>query len=190
MSTNYDRRQFMSYFASVGLGSTLLPGVLWAKVAAGEEITASSIAAAEELAGLKFDDAERTMMLEGLKLQEGRIEALHKIALSNSVSPAIVFDPMPVGKFPPHTPKRPMVRSTVAETSSKLRTSHDWNRISAPFAASSAAVAAPASRSKSAIVTFAPAPASAAALALPIPIAAPVTIATRPSSSPIYEPLN
>ena len=107
----------MSFFASVGLGSTLLPGVLWAKVAAGEEITTSSIAAAEELAGLKFDDAERAMMLDGLKTQEGRIRALHKIALSNSVSPAIVFDPMPAGKFPPLNPKRPMVRSSVAARS-------------------------------------------------------------------------
>ena len=117
MSTMYDRRQFMSYFASVGLGSTLLPGVLWAKVAAGEDITATTIAAAEEIAGLKFDDAERAMMLDGLKQQEARIEALHKIPLPNSVSPAIVFDPMPAGKSPPLNAKRAMVRSTVAPRS-------------------------------------------------------------------------
>jgi Asp-tRNA(Asn)/Glu-tRNA(Gln) amidotransferase A subunit family amidase len=104
----------MSYFAGIGLGSTLLPGVLWAKIAAGEDITAASIAAAEELAGLKFDDAERAMMIEGLKQQESRIEALHKIALPNSVSPAIVFDPMPAGKSPPLNTKRAMVRSPVA----------------------------------------------------------------------------
>ena len=107
----------MSYFASVGLGSTLLPGVLWAKVAAGEDITATTIAAAEEIAGLKFDDAERAMMLDGLKQQEARIEALHKIPLPNSVSPAIVFDPMPAGKSPPLNTKRAMVRSSVAARS-------------------------------------------------------------------------
>lgn len=104
----------MSYFASVGLGSTLLPGVLWAKVAAGEDITAATIAAAEEIAGLKFDDDERTMMLDGLKQQEGRVEALHKIPIPNSVSPAIVFDPMPAGKSPPLNTKRATVRSTVS----------------------------------------------------------------------------
>jgi Asp-tRNA(Asn)/Glu-tRNA(Gln) amidotransferase A subunit family amidase len=104
----------MSYFASVGLGSTLLPGVLWAKVAAGEDINAATIAAAEEIAGLKFDDAERAMMLDGLKQQESRIEALHKLPLRNSVSPAIVFDPMPAGKSPPLYTKRAMVRSPVA----------------------------------------------------------------------------
>ena len=47
-----DRRAFMGYFASVGLGSTLLPGVLWAKVAEGAEVTTASVAAAAEIAGL------------------------------------------------------------------------------------------------------------------------------------------
>ena len=37
---SYDRRSFMSYFASIGLGSTLLPGILWAKISSGEDITA------------------------------------------------------------------------------------------------------------------------------------------------------
>jgi Asp-tRNA(Asn)/Glu-tRNA(Gln) amidotransferase A subunit family amidase len=110
----YDRRSFVSYFASIGLGSTLLPGVLWAKLSAGEEITAATIANAEEIAGLKFDDAERTMMLDGLKAQEQRIEALHKLSIPNSVAPAIVFNPVPAWRTPPRGPKRPMVRGRVA----------------------------------------------------------------------------
>ena len=40
-------------------------------------------------------------MIEGLKQQESRIEALHKIELPNSVSPAIKFDPLPPGKIIP-----------------------------------------------------------------------------------------
>jgi Asp-tRNA(Asn)/Glu-tRNA(Gln) amidotransferase A subunit family amidase len=109
----YDRRAFMGYFASLGLTSTLFPGVLWAKVAAGAEITAATIASAEEVAGLKFDDAERKMMLEGLKTQEQRIEALHKIPLDNSVPPAIVFNPVPPWRTPPREPKKRMVRGSV-----------------------------------------------------------------------------
>jgi Asp-tRNA(Asn)/Glu-tRNA(Gln) amidotransferase A subunit family amidase len=112
-SVRYDRRSFMTYFASIGLGSTLLPGVLWAKVAAGEEITVATIASAEEVAGLKFDDPERTMMLDGLKQQEQRIEALHKIPLVNSVAPAIVFNPVPPWRTPPRGPKKRMVRGPV-----------------------------------------------------------------------------
>lgn len=114
----YDRRAFMTFFASIGLGGTLLPGVLWAKVAEGVDITVATIAAAEEMAGLKFDDAERTMMLEGLKLQQTRIENLHKVAISNSVAPALVFNPVPAGMRVPREPKRAMVRSRVAAATS------------------------------------------------------------------------
>jgi Asp-tRNA(Asn)/Glu-tRNA(Gln) amidotransferase A subunit family amidase len=92
-----DRRAFTAYFASIGLGSTLLPGVLWARASAGLEITTASIKDAEEVAGLSFDESERAMMLDGLKRQEQAIEALHKIPLSNGVSPAIMFNPIPPG---------------------------------------------------------------------------------------------
>jgi len=109
--TRYDRREFMGYFTSVGLGSTLLPGVLWAKVAAGVEITAATIADAEEVAGVRFEPEEREMMVEGLRLQAQRIAALHQIPLYNSVSPAIVFNPLPAGKTVAPDRRRPPVRS-------------------------------------------------------------------------------
>ena len=114
MATTVDRRSFMGYFAGAGLSSTLFPGVLWAKLVAGAEITVETIASAEEVAGLHFDPAERELMLDGLKQQEQRIEALHKVPLPNSVSPAIVFDPRPPGKKIPNEARRPMVRSKVA----------------------------------------------------------------------------
>ncbi|MBA3645118.1 MAG: amidase [Gemmatimonadaceae bacterium] len=106
-----NRRTFMGYFAGLGLTSSLFPGVLWAKVAAGEEITLASIASAEEIAGVHFDASEREMMLDGLKQQEQRIELLHKTSLPNSVAPSVVFDPRPVGFVTPRDPKRAMVRS-------------------------------------------------------------------------------
>jgi Asp-tRNA(Asn)/Glu-tRNA(Gln) amidotransferase A subunit family amidase len=113
MGTTLDRRSFMGYFAGVGLTSTLFPGVLWAKLAAGADITVETIASAEDVAGIHFDAAERELMLDGLKQQEQRIEALHKVALANSVIPAIVFDPMPPGKKPARELRRPMIRSSV-----------------------------------------------------------------------------
>jgi len=113
MSTTFDRRSFMGYFAGAGLSSTLFPGVLWAKLVAGADITVETIASAEEVAGLHFDAAERELMLDGLKQQEQRIEALHKVSLPNSVSPAIVFDPRPPGKKIAAPTTRPMVRSKV-----------------------------------------------------------------------------
>lgn len=110
----YDRREFMSYFTSIGLGGTLLPGVLWAKVAAGEEITPATVADAEEVAGVQFEPEEREMMIDGLKLQTQRIAALHRIPLDNSVPPALIFSPLPVGKKLTPDRRRPPVRSRVA----------------------------------------------------------------------------
>ena len=109
-AVKYDRREFMSYFASAGLGSTLFPGVLWAKVSAGAEITAATIAQAEEVAGLSFEPEEREMMVENLRTQAQRIAALHEIRLDNAVSPAIVFNPLPPGKTLAPDRRRPAVR--------------------------------------------------------------------------------
>jgi len=102
----YDRRAFMEYFAAAGLGSTLLPGVLWSQVAAGAEITAATVKCAEEIAGLSLEDDEREMMVAGLRNQEARIRALHAIELANSEAPALTFNPLPAGKSIPAEPRR------------------------------------------------------------------------------------
>jgi Asp-tRNA(Asn)/Glu-tRNA(Gln) amidotransferase A subunit family amidase len=106
-----DRREFLAYFSALGLGSTLLPGVLWGKVAAGAEITKETIAAAEEIAGVSFTEDERTMMVRNLNNQKSAIETLHKMTLDNSVAPAIVFDPIPPGVSLPAKKPAPMVRA-------------------------------------------------------------------------------
>ena len=95
--TPLDRRAFVEQLSRAGVGSALLPGVLWAKLQAGAEITPATVAAAEEVAGVRFDDAERAMIVERLKGQAEQIAALHAVPLDNAVPPAIVFDPRPVG---------------------------------------------------------------------------------------------
>lgn len=110
----HDRREFLAYFSSIGLGSSLLPGVLWSKVAAGAEITKETIATAEEIAGVTFTDDERAMMVRNLTNQKQAIERLHSIQLDNSVSPALIFDPVPPGATLPAKNKQPMVRENVA----------------------------------------------------------------------------
>ena len=63
------RRQFIEYFACIGLSSTLLPGVLWADMQQlkTQKITKEMLKNAEEIAGLNFTDAQREMMLAGVK---------------------------------------------------------------------------------------------------------------------------
>ncbi len=113
LSGGFDRRRFLGYFSAVGLGGTLLPGVLWAKVAGGEEITPATIACAEEISGLKFTDAQRQQMVDGLKSQETQIQQLRTIALDNAVAPAVHFDPVPPGATLRLPAKHAMVRSRV-----------------------------------------------------------------------------
>ncbi len=62
------RRRFLQYFASIGLSSSLLPGVLWAKLheQKAQKITREMLRDAEEIAGLHFTDAQREMMLSGV----------------------------------------------------------------------------------------------------------------------------
>jgi hypothetical protein len=109
----HDRREFLAFFSSIGLGSTLLPGVLWAKVASGAEITKETIASAEEIAGMSFTDDERAMMVRNLTQTRAAIDALHKTTLENSVAPALVFDPVPPGVELATKQKKPAARSRV-----------------------------------------------------------------------------
>lgn len=113
IAAGHDRRRFLGYFSAIGLGGTLLPGVLWARVAGGAEITVATIACAEEIAGLKFTDDQRQQMVDGLKSQESQLEQLHAIALDNSVAPAVYFDPVPPGVTLAHPAKHASVRSHV-----------------------------------------------------------------------------
>lgn len=102
--TTYDRRAFMAYFSTLGLTTTLLPGVLWAQVQQpqGPEITKEMVADAEAIAGLSFTDEQRAAIAQGLRQLRGETAQLHKEPLDMSVFPAIIFDPVPPGeKLPP-----------------------------------------------------------------------------------------
>src|SRR6185312_5258067 len=101
-NTKFDRRSFVAYFGSIGLGSTLLPGVLWGKVQGQQPqdppITKEMIASAEEITGLSFSDEERESMIRDLTSMRRDIESLHKEPLDEGILPAIVFNPVPPGK--------------------------------------------------------------------------------------------
>ena len=78
VDSTYDRRAFMAYFTSLGLGSTLLPGVLWAQAnQQAAPITREMVPAAEQIAGLEFTDEERTAIANGLGEHAGDHSALH-----------------------------------------------------------------------------------------------------------------
>ena len=91
------RREFLAYFSSVGLSGTLLPGVLLGMTQEQPVVTPDMIAAAEQLAGLSFDDEQRAMMARGLNQRLQSYERVRAVPLSNAVPPAFLFDPLPAG---------------------------------------------------------------------------------------------
>ena len=108
-----DRRFFLGHFAGLGLGGTLFPGVLWAHIKAGAEVTDASIIAAAEIAGMTFTDDERKQMLTGIKNQPALIAQLRAVPLENAISPAMVFNPLPANAVLPTGPSKAPVRARV-----------------------------------------------------------------------------
>ncbi|MGE5679566.1 MAG: amidase [Bacillota bacterium] len=60
-------------------------------------ITGPVVENAEKIIGLSFSDAKRDSMLDGLNDQLKSYESIRKVHLDNSVMPAIIFNPIPVG---------------------------------------------------------------------------------------------
>ena len=90
------RRQFIEYFAGIGLSSTLLPGVLWADMQQlkTQKITKEMLKNAEEIAGLNFTEAQREMMLAGVNQNLHMYDELRQVHLDVSVEPAVRFSPI------------------------------------------------------------------------------------------------
>jgi hypothetical protein len=85
------RRRFIGYFASVGLSSTLLPGVLWAQVqdAKAARITDAMLKDALAVAGLDFTDEQRQLMLTGVNQNLTRYADLRQIAIDPNLAPPL-----------------------------------------------------------------------------------------------------
>lgn len=81
--------------------------------AARDTIAPHIVAAAESLIGLSFSDAKRDSMLDGLVEQLRAYRTLRGVSLPNSVPPALVFNPLPVGMKLPLR-RKPLALSPVS----------------------------------------------------------------------------
>ena len=93
------RRGFITYFASVGLSSTLLPGVLWARVQEekAERITAAMLKDALAVAGLDFSDEQRQQILAGVNQNLTRYAELRQIRIDPNIAPPLYYSPIVPG---------------------------------------------------------------------------------------------
>src|SRR6202790_1959509 len=94
-----DRRSFVACFSSLGLTSTLLPGVLWAKVDSEKAavITREMLREACSVAGVSFTDQQLDAMLADVNKNLAKYAELRKTPLDNSVAPPIYFNPIVPG---------------------------------------------------------------------------------------------
>ncbi|HEU5218654.1 MAG TPA: amidase [Gemmatimonadales bacterium] len=117
-SAGIDRRSFMGLCSMAGLSGSRLSSALWITAAPGRsgqgpqasqtapKITRDMLIAAETVIGLEQTDTERDLMLDNLNQSLSAYAALRRIALSNSVLPAIRFDPLLPGISSLPVPRR------------------------------------------------------------------------------------
>src|SRR5437867_3977359 len=93
------RRRFVTYFSSVGLSSTLLPGVLWARLQEerAEHITAAMLKDALAVAGLDFTDEARQQILNGVNQNLTRYADLRQIHIDPNIAPPLYYSPIVPG---------------------------------------------------------------------------------------------
>ena len=104
------RRQLLEYFGSIGLSSTLLPGVLWTQTQQQPQpgkLTREMLKGAAAVAGLEFTDAQLDEMIEGLTQNVERYRELRNIPLDNGVPLTLHYNPLTPGMTIDRT-SRPM----------------------------------------------------------------------------------
>jgi Asp-tRNA(Asn)/Glu-tRNA(Gln) amidotransferase A subunit family amidase len=98
--SNNNRRRFLAYFSGIGLGSSLLPGVLWAEMQDGgaePRVTDEMLKNALAVAGLTFSDADRKAVLQGVNRSLTGFEEVRKLEIPNDVAPPFYFSPIVPG---------------------------------------------------------------------------------------------
>ena len=96
-----DRRALLAFFATTGLGHTLLPGVLWAQMQPGtKKVTLEMVRESARLAGLAWTDEECLDLVDSLSSLARGAEGIDKPTLTNASPLPMHFDPNPPGVAP------------------------------------------------------------------------------------------
>ncbi|SRR5579884_674587 len=123
-NTDAHRRRFLAYFSGIGLGSSLLPGVLWAQAQEGggePRINEQMIKDALAIAGLTFSEEDVKAMVQGVNRALSGYEEVRKLEIPNDVQPPFYFSPITPGmkvnrvKEPVHFSAPPVKRPSSIE---------------------------------------------------------------------------
>jgi Asp-tRNA(Asn)/Glu-tRNA(Gln) amidotransferase A subunit family amidase len=93
------RRRFMAHFASIGLGTSLAPGILWARMqdAGAQTVTLAMVTDALQLSGIDLDEEDRKALVENANRNLTQYKELRDIHIPNDVSPPFHFSPVVPG---------------------------------------------------------------------------------------------
>ena len=89
----------MAHFAGAGLGTTLAPGVLWARMqdAGTQKVTLAMVTDALVLSGIDLPEDERTALVEGANRNLAGYDEIRKLHIPPDVSPPFHFSPVVPG---------------------------------------------------------------------------------------------
>jgi len=93
----FNRRRFIEYFGSIGLGATLMPGALLAVAQDAPQITLGMVDEAARVAGLSLPPEAEKRIAESLSRKGGLLanyQTLREMKLGNDTLSAIVFNPL------------------------------------------------------------------------------------------------
>jgi Asp-tRNA(Asn)/Glu-tRNA(Gln) amidotransferase A subunit family amidase len=87
----WSRREILKTITAGGAGSAVFVRALSALAEGKEEITKDMIRQAEWISGLSYTDEDRDLLVERLNRQQENLETIRRIAVDNSVPPALHF---------------------------------------------------------------------------------------------------
>ena len=99
------RRRFMTHFAGIGLGSTLVPGIVWARMQdqGTQRVTLAMVKEAMRLQGIDLPEADLQAMVNGANQNLTRYEEVRKTHIPLDVSPPFHFSALAPGIEPNRT---------------------------------------------------------------------------------------
>jgi Asp-tRNA(Asn)/Glu-tRNA(Gln) amidotransferase A subunit family amidase len=93
------RRRFMAAFTGAGVGGTLFPGVLWARVqdSGAERLTLTMVTEALKLSGVEMTEEEKKTLVESANRNLAGYEEIRKLHIPPDISPPFHFNPVVPG---------------------------------------------------------------------------------------------
>jgi hypothetical protein len=100
------RRDFVNFLAAIPAGGTVFGNVALSLAQEEKKVTREMVLQAEEIAGLKFTDAQREMIIPTLRNYLQNIQKVREMPIPPEIAPAMIFIPDTQGVWKLNRKKR------------------------------------------------------------------------------------